>query len=159
MAGDLRAKERALITLTTTGASLTTGSAGVANGTADFDARSTGNVPDDLQAQFELTCQWASVAGIAAGAVVAEIYLLPILDGTNAPDIDLTPGSSRIPYAALAAILEATKTPTAATNARFISGNVPFNPVLMRPYLVNRAVTTMSSGWSLKVISVQGQYT
>lgn len=159
MPGDLRAKERAIVTLTSAGVSLTNGSAGAANGTADFDARSTGNAPDDLQAQFELTCQWATITGIAAGTVVAELYLLPILDGTNAPDIDLTGGASRLPYAALVASLEATKAPTANTNARFIAGPVFFNPLLFRPYVLNRSGQTMSANWALKVVSVQAQYT
>lgn len=159
MAGDLRAKERAIITLTSTGSSLTTGSAGAANATADFDTRSTGNAPDDLQAQFELTCQWATITGIAAGTVVAELYLLPIADGTNAPDIDLTAGSSRLPYSAYVGTFEATKAPTANTNARFISGNVIFNPMLLRPYILNKSGQTITANWSLKVVSVQAQYT
>lgn len=159
MAGDLRAKERAIITLTSTGSSLTTGSAGVANATADFDTRSTGNAPDDLQAQFELTCQWATITGIAAGTVVAELYLLPIADGTNAPDIDITAGSSRLPYAAYVGTFEATKAPTANTNARFVGGNVTFNPMLLRPYILNKSGQTITANWSLKVVSVQAQYT
>lgn len=159
MPGDLRAKERAIITLTSTGGSLTTGSAGAANATADFDARSTGNAPDDLQAQFELTCQWATITGIAAGTVVAELYLLPIADGTNAPDIDITAGSSRLPYAAYVGTFEATKAPTANTNARFVSGNVIFNPMLLRPYILNKSGQTITANWALKVVSVQAQYT
>lgn len=159
MPGSIRAQERAIITLTSAGASLTNLSAGAANATADFDARSTGNVPDDLQAVFELTCQWATVTGIAAGTIVAELYLLPKLDGTNAPDIDTTAGSSRLPYVTLAASFEATKLPTAATNARFVTGNVNFNPLLYTAYILNRSGQTISANWSLKAVSVQAQYT
>jgi hypothetical protein len=159
MAGDLRAKERAIVTLTSTGASLTNGSAAVANATADFDARSSGNAPDDLQAQFELICQWATITGIVAGTVVAELYLVPILDGTNLPDVDLTSGTSVLPAPTFAGVFVATKAPTSSTNARFVSGNVTFNPTLMRPYILNRAGQTMAVNWTLKVVSVQGQYT
>ena len=159
MAGDIRAKERAIVTLTTTGASLSTGSGGAANQTADFDARSTGNFPDDFQAQFELVCQWATITSIVAGTIAADLYLVPILDGTNLPDVDLTAGSSRIPYAAYAGSFECTKAPTANTNMRFISPVVPFNPVLMRPYIINKSGQTISANWSLKAVSVQGQYT
>lgn len=159
MPGDIRAKERSIVTLTTTGASLTTGSAGVANGTADFDARSSGNFPDDLQAQFELVCQWATITSIVAGTIAAELYLVPILDGTNLPDVDLTAGSSRLPYAALAGFFECTKAPTANTSMRFVSPNVSFNPALLRPYILNRSGQTISANWSLKAVSVQGQYT
>jgi hypothetical protein len=159
MAGNLTAKERAIITLTSTGASITTLSAAVANATADFDARSTGNFPDDLQAQFELTVQWATITGITVNTVVADLYLLPILDGTNAPDIDLTSGSSALPYSAYAGSFVATKAPTANTNARFVTGNVPFNPALLRPYILNRSGQTMTANWTLKAVGVQGQYT
>lgn len=159
MPGDLRAKERSIVTLTTTGSSLTSGTAGLANQTADFDARSSGNFPDDLQAQFEMVCQWATITGITAGTVVAELYLLPILDGTNAPDVDTTGGSSRLPFSAFAAVFEAAKAPAANTNMRFVSGNVPFNPALLRPYILNKSGQTISANWSLKAVGVQGQYT
>jgi hypothetical protein len=126
MPGDIRSKERGIVTLTTSGASLSTGSAGAANGTADFDARSTGNFPDDLQAQFELVCQWATVTSIVAGTIAAELYLVPLLDGTNPPDIDLSAGSSRLPYACFAGVFECQKAPTANTSMRFVTGNIPF---------------------------------
>lgn len=159
MAGDIRAKERAAVTLTTAGASLTNGSAGAANASADFDARSSGNFPDDFQAQFELVCQWATVTGIVAGTIVAELYLLPAIDGTNFPDIDTTSGSSRLPYAAYAGPIEAQKVPTAATNMRFVSPAISFNPLLLRPYVLNRSGQTISANWSLKAVGVQEQYT
>lgn len=159
MAGDIRAKERSIVTLTTSGGSLTTGSAGAANGTADFDARSGGNFPDDLQAQFELVCQWATITSIVAGTIAAELYLVPLLDGTNLPDVDTTSGSSRLPYAAYVGAFECTKAPTANTNMRFVSGNIAFNPLLLRPYILNKSGQTISANWSLKAVSVQGQYT
>lgn len=159
MSGDLRAKERAIVTLTAAGASLTTGSAGVANNSADFDARSGGNFADDFQAQFELICQWGTITGIAKDIVVAELYLLPALDGTNFPDIDLTAGTSYLPPSAFAAVFMATKAPTASTDARFVASNVTFNPLLLRPYILNRSGQTISSNWSLKAVGVQAQYT
>lgn len=159
MPGDLRSKERAIVTLTTTGASLTSGSAGAANGTADFDARSTGNFPDDFQAQFELVCQWGAITSIAVNTVAAELYLVPILDGTNLPDVDLTAGVSVIPFSAYAGAFVCVKVPTAATNMRFISPTVSFNPMLHRPYIIGRAGQTISANWSLKAVSVQAQYT
>jgi hypothetical protein len=159
MAGDIRAKERSIVTLTTAGSSLTTGSAGAANGTADFDARSSGNFPDDLQAQFELVCQWATITGIVAGTIAGELYLVPILDGTNLPDVDLTSGSSRLPFSTLAGYFECVKAPTANTNMRIPSGNVSFNPLLHRPYILNKSGQTISANWTLKAVSVQAQYT
>jgi hypothetical protein len=159
MPGDIRSKERGIVTLTTSGASLSTGSAGAANGTADFDARSTGNFPDDLQAQFELVCQWATVTSIVAGTIAAELYLVPLLDGTNPPDIDLSAGSSRLPYACFAGVFECQKAPTANTSMRFVTGNIAFNPLLLRPYIINRSGQAISANWSLRAVSVQAQYT
>ena len=138
---------------------MTNSSAAVANGTADFDATSSGNFPDDMCAQFEWTVQWATITGITAGTIVGELYLLPILDGTNVPDIDTTSGSSKLPVASYAGYFEATKAPTANTNARFISPNVFFNPVLMRPYIKNTSGQTTASNSTLKAVGVQGQYT
>lgn len=159
MAGDIRAKERAIVTLTSSGASLTNGSAGVANGTADLDARSTGNVPDDLRVRFELTCQWATITGITAGLVVAELYLVPLLDGTNLPDIDTTAGSSRLPYSCMVTEFEVPKAPVANTNMRLISRPVDIDPFLYRPYLKNVSGQTKSANWTLRAVGVQGQYT
>lgn len=157
MAGDIRQKERAIVTLTSTGASLSNGSAGAAG--TDFDARAAGNFADDMAAQFELTCQWATVTGIAAGTVVADLYLLPKMDGTNLPDIEATSGASKLPFAAFVGSFEAQKTPTAATNARFVSAAVQFNPLLFTAYIINRSGQAISANWTLKAIGVQGQYT
>lgn len=159
MAGDIRQKERAIVTLTSSGASLSTGSAGIANGTANFDARSGGNFEDDFAAQFELICQWATITGITAGTIVADLYLLPRLDGTNAPDIDTTSGTSRLPFNAYVGSFEATKAPTANTDARFITAPIAFNPLLFLPYIINRSGQTISANWTLKAVGVQGQYT
>lgn len=159
MPGDLRAKERAIITLTSAGASLGSGSAGAANGSADLDCRAGGNSANDLQARFELTCQWATITGIAAGTTVAELYLVPLLDGTNLPDVDLTASTSRLPAGTLAAFFDATKAPTASTNARFVTGLVDLFPVLYRAYIINRSGQTMAVNWTLKVVPAQAQYT
>ena len=157
MPGNLLAKERAIVTLTTTGASITSGSAGIANATANFDGRAAGNAPDDFQAQFEFICKWTTVP--AVGAIAAELYLLPLLDGTNAPDIDLTAVASRLPYAAFVGTFEIAVLPVTATDMRFISPLVTFNPLLFRPYILNRSLQTMTANWTLKAVSVQAQYT
>jgi len=158
MAGNIFAKERAIVTLTSTGASLTTGTAGAANGTADLDARTGGNAPDDLRAQFELTCQWVTVTGLVANTVIGELYLVPALDGTNFPDLDTSGGV--LPMSTYVGSFVATKAPTSNTNMRFISPVVDLMPVLYRPYLKNPTGTqTISANWTLKVVSAQAQYT
>lgn len=157
MAGDIRQKERSIVTLTSTGSSLTNGSAGSAG--TDFDARAAGNFADDFAAQFELTCQWGTVTGITSGTNVADLYLIPKMDGTNAPDIDTTSGSSKLPNASYVGSFEAQKAPTASTNTRFVSPIVQFNPLLFTAYILNKSGQTISANWTLKTIGVQGQYT
>ena len=159
MPGDIRAKARGIVTLTTTGASLTNGSAGLGNQTADFDARSTGNSPDDLQAQFELVCQWATITSIVKDTVAAELYLVPVLDGTNVPDVDTTAGTSALPYAAYAGPFTCVKAPTANTNMRFVTPIIDVAPRLYKAYIMNRSGQTITANWSLKAVSDQGQYT
>lgn len=157
MAGSIFAKERAAVTLTSTGASLATGNAAAAG--TDFDARSAGNAADDLQAQFELTCQWATVTGITVGTTVAELYLVPKLDGTNLPDMDTsTSGANVIPLSAYVGSFVATKAPTTSTNARYVTGNISFNPMLHTAYILNRSGQTIAVNWTLKTVSVQAQY-
>src|SRR4029077_8498205 len=98
MAGDIFYKERSILTLQdrTNTTAMATGSA-AAPATADLDARTAGNVPEDLLAMFELLCRWGTITGILAGVAVAELYLIPLLDGTNLPDVDLTAGTSALP--------------------------------------------------------------
>lgn len=157
MAGDIRAKERAAVTLTSSGSSLTNGSAGSAG--TDLDVRAAGNSEGDLLCRFELIAQWATVTGIIAGTTVAELYLVPKLDGSNLPDVDLTAGTSRLPSTTFASTFEATKLPTASTDARFISGLVDLFPGLYTAHIRNASGQTISANWTLKVVAAQAQYT
>ena len=145
---------RSIVTLTTTGASLTGNSAGSAG--TDMDFRAAGNFAGDWQVQFELVCQWATVTGISANGLIGLIYLVPKMDGTNAPDIDTTAGASVLPQAALAATITAAKAPTANTDMRFISAVAEVPPRLYTAYLLNRSGQTISANWSLKAIGDQG---
>lgn len=156
MAGDIFNKERAIVTLTSSGASLTNNSAGSAG--TDLDARASGNFDNDLSCNFELICQWATITGIAGNTVVAELYLIPKTDGTNAPDLETTAGSSRLPANAFVGIFEAQKAPTANTNARFISPTVYLNPLLYTAYILNRSGQTITANWTLKAVGARGQY-
>lgn len=157
MAGDLRAKERSIVTLTSTGASMSNGSAAAAG--TELDCRAGGNADNDLVAQFVLTCQWSTITGITAGTTVAELYLVPKLDGTNLPDVDLTSGSSRLPSGTMVATFDATKAPSASTNARFVTAPVDLLPLLYTAYPLNRSGQTIAANWTLAVVSAQGQYT
>lgn len=151
---DIRSKERAIATVTTTGASLTN-SSGASAGDVGF--RSSEGNDGDLQAQFELTCQWATITGIANGTLVAELYLVPKLDGTNAPDVDTTSGASNFPIAAFKAVFLACKAPTANTNMRFITSVFDVEPRLYTAYVKNRSGQTITANWTLKQTGDQGR--
>ena len=160
MAGDIKTKERSAVTLTSSGASLTTGSAAAAG--TDLDARAaggSGNVDGDLLCRFELVCQWATITGITAGTAVAELYLVPKLDGTNLPDLDLTAGTSRLPATTFVSVFEAVKAPTANTDMRFVSGLIDLFPGLYTAHVRNFSGQTISANWTLKVVAARAQYT
>lgn len=152
---DIRAKERAIVTLTSTGASLTNSSAGAA--ATDLDARAAGNFADDFQVQFELICQWATITGIVSGGQIGHIYLVPKMDGTNLPDLDTTSGAAALPAAAYFAPIICVLAPTANVNMRFITPTRDISPRLYTAYLLNKSGQTISANWTLKAIGDQGQ--
>jgi hypothetical protein len=157
MPGNIFAKERAANTLTSAGSSLTNGSGGSAG--TDLDLRSAGNSAQDFSASFELTCQWATVTGIVAGTVVADIFAVPKLDGTNASQqVDTTAGSSFIPYPCRVGVFIAAKAPSTNTDTRFFSGTIALDPLLYTMYIINRSGQTISSNWTLKEVGAQTQY-
>lgn len=158
MAGSILLKEQSIITLTSTGASLTTGSSGLAG--TQLDCRAAGNAADFFTALLSLTAQWATVTGIAAGSTVADLYLVPAIDGTNFPDVDTTTGTSYIPFTMrVGGGFVAPKAPTAATNMLFQSVAVDLMPVLYNVYIINRSGQTMSANWTLKALAAAAQYT
>jgi len=151
---DIRAKERAIQTLTSTGASLTNGSGGSAG---DIDLRTSGGYEGDFEVQFELICQWATITSITNNTIVAELYLVPKMDGTNAPDVDTTSGASNFPQSAFGEWLVACKAPTANTDMRFTTKKFPVAPRLYTVYLKNRSGQTITANWTLKAIGDQGK--
>jgi len=157
MAGDLRQKERSAVTLTSTGASLTNGSAGSAG--TELDVRAAGNAADDFYAKFQLTCQWATITSIVLGTVAADLYLVPKLDGTNLPTVDTTAGSSALPWACYVGSFTCVKAPTANIDMVLISPTVQLDPLLYTAYIINKSGQTISANWTLKEVSIQGQYT
>ncbi|WP_371767495.1 hypothetical protein [Massilia sp.] len=157
MAGNILSKEAAsLATIGTTGATLATGSAVLVG---QLDARAGGALADLFIALFSLTAQWTTITGIAAGTTVADLYLVPIIDGTSSPDVDLTVGASYIPYTMRAGSFAAAKTPTANTNALFASLPVDLFPTLYNVYILNRSGQTISTGAVLKAMGAAAQYT
>ena len=161
MAGDILWKERAIATITSTGASATNLSAVSAG--ADIDFRAAGGNADDETGVFELTCQWGVIGSIAAGTIIADLFLVPKMDGTNASQqLDTTAGASYIPFTCRVGGFIAAKVATANTDTKFISNTlegIPLLPLLYTPYILNRSGQTIAANWTLKLISARHQYT
>jgi hypothetical protein len=155
MAGSILQKEQSALILTSTGVSLTSGSAALAG---QLDVRAAGNAADQFLAAFSLTAQWATPPS-GAGTLIAELYLVPAIDGTNFPDIDLTGGASYIPFTMRAGSFVAAKTPGTSVNAVFQSNTVDLLPALYNVYVLNRSGQTMSANWILKALAAAAQYT
>jgi hypothetical protein len=158
--GNIFWKERAIVTLTSSGASLTNNS-GAAVGT-NLDVRAAGNAAGDKSAIFELTCQWGTVTGIAAGTKIADLYLVPLMDATNLSNqIDLSSGASYIPFSCRVGGFFAAKIPTASTDTKFVTNaldSIPLLPLLYTAHLINTSGQTWSANWTLKSITAQDQY-
>lgn len=155
--GDIKGKEASILTLTSSGASLTNGSGGAAG--TDMDCRSGGNAAQHLRAQFELTCQWSTITGIVKDTVAAMLYLVPKLNGTNAPDVDTTAGSSAFPQPCFIDVFSCVKAPTSNTNMILVTNVVELSPKLYTAYVLNKSGQTISANWTLKVVPEMAQYT
>jgi hypothetical protein len=144
------------ITLTTSGGSMTNLSA-VAAGT-DLDVRSGGNASLLTDVDFLLICQVATTTGIAAGTIMADLYLLPKLDGTNPPQNDVTSGSSYIAPNFRVGSFIAAKVPTANTDTYFAIVQASLKPNLYTAFPLNRCGQTISANWTLKAYAndIQG---
>lgn len=157
MAGNIQAKERSIITLSSSQGTLATGTA-VAAG-VDLDMRASGNAADDFQATFQLTCQWATITGIVKDTIAAELYVLPKMDGTNLPSIDTTSGTSALPLPWLKGLFIAVKAPSASTDMIFVTDLVILPPRLYTVHILNRSGQTIAASWTLKAVTDQAQYT
>jgi hypothetical protein len=156
MAGTIKFQEGSILTITSgTPAAVNSGAAALAGA---LDCRSGGSAADMFAALFSLTGQFATVTGIAAGTTIADLYLVPAIDGTNFPDID-TSAASYIPYTMRVGSFVAAKAPTASTNALFQSAPVELMPVLYNVYVLNRSGQTLSGSWTLKALATAAQYT
>jgi hypothetical protein len=161
MAGSIRLQEGAIQTITSTGAAATSGSAILA-GTLDTRSVAAAATADMFAAMFSLTAQWATITGIAANTTIADLYLVPAIDGTNFPDVDLTSGASFIAYPYRVGSFVASKAPTANTNMLFGTASmvpVELFPSLYNVYILNRSSQSISANWTLKAQAAGAQYT
>lgn len=156
MPGDIFSKERTAVTISSSQAALSSGNSQAMG--VDLDFRNSGNAAEDFACVFELFCQWATITGIAAGTIIADIYLIPKLDGTNLPDLDLTT-STGLPPQCLVGNFQAVKAPVANTNMRFVSNLVEgIHPMLYTVHLMNRSGQQIASGMTVKALSARVQY-
>jgi hypothetical protein len=155
MAG-IFAKERAVFALSSAQAALGSGSAQLA--VTPLNVAAGGNASDDFEALFELTVQWATITGIVLETKVADLYLLPSLDGgTTYPDVDLTAGTSVIPRPSYVCSFVAVKAPVANTDMVFTTNLAILHPVMYKAYLLNTSGQIISAGWTLRTVPAQAQ--
>lgn len=160
MSGSILWKETSVITLTSALAALVNGGAGIANGTANLDVRAAGNAADCFSAIFSLSVAFVTITGVVAGDNVADLYLLPSLDGTNFPNVTATNASTDYisPNHYVGSFIAAATFVT--TVAQLMeTGPIDLLPVLYQPYIINRSGQTMTVNGVLKVVPASAQYT
>lgn len=161
MAGNIPFLEGAIQTITSTGALAATGSAVLA-GTLNTSSGGPSATAGKVSALFSLLAQWATITGITANTTIADLYLVPAIDGTNFPDVDLTSGASVIAFGYRVGSFVASKAPTANTNMLFSTASaapVELFPAIYNVYILNRSGQTMSANWTLKAQAAGAQYT
>ncbi len=159
MANRLYLQDIPIYTLSTSNvASLTNLSGTTAVGNV-IDNRSSG-ATTAAAAIFSLTCQWYVTTGVTTGTDVADLYLLPAIDGTNYPAYDVTAGASQFPAESyVGSFIAAVSTVTASTNTLFDGPRVELLPTLYTAAIKNQSGQTIASSWILKVLPAEGTYT
>jgi hypothetical protein len=160
MAGNIFWKEQAIVTLTSGLAALVQNGGGVANGTANLDCRTGGNAAEMFTAVFEITVQWATVTNIVTGTILGDLYLVPSPDGTNFETVTIA--NSSTDYISInhrVGSFVSSNAPTANTNYLYGIVNVDLQPLLYKPYIINRSGQTYTANATLKVVAAEAQYT
>lgn len=147
MAGDIKAKPASIVTLESSGGSLSNGSQ-VAASTATYDNSSN----DMFFANFELNGGFGSSPSVGA---LINLYLVPALDGTNYAEVDTT--NHNMPPACFVGSFVVNKAQTSAQRMDVLG--VPLQPLLYKAYLDNQSGQTLSSTWTLKIVAADDQYT
>jgi hypothetical protein len=163
MAGNIFWKEQAIVTLTSALGALVNNGGGVANGTANLDCRTAGNAAEMFTSAFELTVQWGTVTSITSGTIVGDLYLVPAPDGTNFEQVQIANASTDFITSnyRVGSFVNAIPSGTIATGTNYLFGivNVDLQPLLYKPYIINRSGQTYTANATLKVVAAQVQYT
>lgn len=155
MANDLFVKEVPIFTLSTSNA------AALPNATLttvvgnNLDVRNL-NATTAIGAMFSLTCQWNATSGISTGTDVADLYLLPALNGTTFSAVGTSTAS---PNQYVASFINSASTIAASTNVQFDTSIIELFPALYQAAIINQSGQTMTSSWSLLVAIERGGYT
>lgn len=159
--GDIKQKEQAIVTLTSSLGALINNGGGVANGTANLDCRSGGNAAQLFAGDFELTCRWGTVTGIVSGTTVADLYLVPAEDGTNFAQTDIANATTDYlqPFHYAGSFSNALHNPSTATDYIFTLSVENLKPRLYKAYLINRSGQTYTANATLKFVGDLAQYT
>ncbi len=161
MAGNITLKEVSIITLSSAIAALVQNGGGLANATANLDCRSGGNAVEVFDAAFELIVQWSTVTSIVSGTIVGDLYLVPALDGTKFPLVDIANASTDYISAnqRVGSFINPLHNPATGTDYRFVIQGVQLQALLYRPYIINRSGQTFTANATLKCVPEYAQYT
>lgn len=160
MANALFLQDLPIYTLSTSNVAALTNLSGTTAVGNVIDNRSSG-ATSAAAAMFSLTAQWTGVTtGITTGTDIADLFLLPAIDGTNYPQFDVTAGASQFPVNAyVCSFIQAASTVTVSTNTLYNSPIVELFPALYTAALKNQSGQTIASSWILKVVPAKGSYT
>ena len=157
MAGTLFLKEVSTYALSTSDcASLANNIATTAIG-LNLDNRSSATAPNSALAIFQLQCSFNATTALSVNTDIADLYLLPAMDGSTFPTI----GTSQIaPPFQVGSFINSASTVAVSTVVTYVTDpkGVDLFPVLYKAAIVNVSGQTINSSWSLKVSLAQGNY-
>lgn len=149
MAGSLKLQQGTTTACVTSGGSISSTAAGIANGAS--------NLVNSTNLDRTTTARLVAAAGSApVQGLTASLYLVPKSDGTNVASVDSsTPFFSPNYFAGYFVWPPAS---SASSQIMDIDG-IPLSAIDYVPYLVNNLEQTISSGWTLTFYGTRGQYT
>jgi len=104
----------------------------------------------DMYADFELFVKFDTTAP-SAGDRVAELFILPTVDGTNFPEGgDGTVGDDLDPQQVLKIGVFESRDPSTSTEERIVLSGIPLPPRDARYVIKNISGQTMNASWTLK---------
>lgn len=149
MAGNLTLKQATAVTLVSSGGTVTSAAAAAANGAANITNSTT------LAPIWSFRLVSAAASAPVQGTTVS-LYLVPLLDGSNAAGVDTSTPYFNPNYFAGNFVWPAA---SAATSQRMDIDGVPLSAYDYSAYIVNNLGQSMSSGWTLIGYPTESQYT